>query len=110
MRDQGNFNVPRPNGFFFPSAGKRSSGYNIPRPNGFFFPSATGKRGLMRFFPKSTSFFPINKEQLMHALKRQMGVNRRSQNWQNLLAASQKWSQPRPRLIKRPRPMKPRLL
>merc|ERR1711962_1451662 len=56
LRDQGNFNVPRPNGFFFPSAGKRSSSYNIPRPNGFFFPSATGKRGLSRFFPKRSAF------------------------------------------------------
>merc|ERR1711962_689723 len=56
LRDQGNFNVPRPNGFFFPSAGKRSSSYNIPMPNGFFFPSATGKRGLSRFFPKRSAF------------------------------------------------------
>merc|ERR1712140_154453 len=56
LRDQGSFNVPRPNGFFFPSAGKRASSYNIPRPNGFFFPSATGKRGLSRFFPKSNAF------------------------------------------------------
>merc|ERR1719384_2238381 len=56
LRDNGNFNVPRPNGFFFPSAGKRASNYNIPRPNGFFFPSATGKRGLSRFFPKRSSF------------------------------------------------------
>jgi hypothetical protein len=56
LRDQGNFNVPRPNGFFFPSAGKRASSYNIPRPNGFFFPSATGKRGMSRFFPKRSSF------------------------------------------------------
>merc|ERR1711994_432653 len=73
LRDQGSFNVPRPNGFFFPSAGKRASNsvnlprpngfffqsagkrgssYNIPRPNGFFFPSAQGKRGLSRFLPK----------------------------------------------------------
>jgi len=56
LRDNGNFNVPRPNGFFFPSAGKRASNYNIPRPNGFFFPSATGKRGLSRFLPKRSSF------------------------------------------------------
>jgi len=56
LRDQGGFNVPRPNGFFFPSAGKRSGSYNIPRPNGFFFPSATGKRGLSRFFPKRASY------------------------------------------------------
>merc|ERR1712226_1018563 len=56
LRDQGSFNVPRPNGFFFPSAGKRGSSYNIPRPNGFFFPSAQGKRGLSRFLPKRSSF------------------------------------------------------
>merc|ERR1711953_1329514 len=56
LRDQGGFNVPRPNGFFFPSAGKRASSHNIPRPNGFFFPSATGKRGLSRFFPKRSAF------------------------------------------------------
>merc|ERR1711936_486637 len=77
LRDQGSFNVPRPNGFFFPSAGKRASNsvnlprpngfffqsagkrgssYNIPRPNGFFFPSAQGKRGLSRFLPKRSSF------------------------------------------------------
>merc|ERR1712179_894533 len=56
LRDQGSFDVPRPNGFFFPSAGKRANSYNIPRPNGFFFPSATGKRGLSRFLPKRSSF------------------------------------------------------
>ena len=28
MRDQGGFNVPRPNGFFFPSEGKISSSVN----------------------------------------------------------------------------------
>merc|ERR1712110_694035 len=54
LRDQGSFNVPRPNGFFFPSAqGKRGlsrflpkrSSFNLPRPNGFIFASKNqGKR------------------------------------------------------------------
>jgi hypothetical protein len=62
LRDQGNFNVPRPNGFFFPSAGKRASTYNIPRPNGFFFPSATGKRSFN--LPRPNGFiFPSLKSQ-----------------------------------------------
>merc|ERR1711990_916923 len=60
LRDQGSFNVPRPNGFFFPSAGKRASNsFNLPRPNGFIFPSAQGKRGLSRFLPKRNSYYSL---------------------------------------------------
>merc|ERR1711863_154732 len=52
-----------PDDFFWANRGKRSvrvlrdnGNFNVPRPNGFFFPSATGKRGLSRFFPKRSSF------------------------------------------------------
>merc|ERR1712226_1315573 len=52
-----------PDDFFWANRGKRSTrtlrdqgSFNVPRPNGFFFPSATGKRGLSRFFPKRSSF------------------------------------------------------
>jgi len=104
LRDQGNFNVPRPNGFFFPSAGKRSSSYNIPRPNGFFFPSATGKRGLSRFFPKSKTFFHLPKN-VVDAIRAQRLINnpkfRRSQNWQQKSEANAwpQWPYIKPRLI-----------
>merc|ERR1711978_820721 len=54
--------------FFWANRGKRSvrvlrdqGGFNVPRPNGFFFPSAAGKRGLSRFFPKSKAFFHLPK-------------------------------------------------
>merc|ERR1711997_459822 len=52
-----------PDDFFWANRGKRSvrvlrdqGNFNVPRPNGFFFPSATGKRGLSRFFPKRSAF------------------------------------------------------
>ena len=96
LRDQGNFNVPRPNGFFFPSAGKRASTYNIPRPNGFFFPSATGKRGLSRFFPKSKSYFHLPK-QIIEALRARDQMQRRSQNGQS--KGWPQWPYIKPRLI-----------
>ena len=102
MRDQGNFNVPRPNGFFFPSAGKRSSSYNIPRPNGFFFPSATGKRGLSRFFPKSNAFFHLPKN-VVDAIRAQRLIQnpkfRRSQNLKSEANAWPQWPYIKPRLI-----------
>ena len=55
----GSFNLPRPNGFLFPSMGKRDS-YNLPRPNGFLFPSKmNGKRsgGKMWNMIKPNGFF-----------------------------------------------------
>merc|ERR1711992_429858 len=82
LRDQGSFNVPRPNGFFFPSAGKRASNsVNIPRPNGFFFPSAQGKRGLSRFLPKRNSYYSLPKR-FLDALRAQK--QRRSQRLSNV--------------------------
>jgi len=104
LRDQGGFNVPRPNGFFFPSAGKRSGSYNIPRPNGFFFPSATGKRGLSRFFPKSKAFFHLPKN-VVDAIRAQRIVQnpkiRRSHKWQQRSEANAwpQWPYIKPRLI-----------
>ena len=104
LRDSGNFNVPRPNGFFFPSAGKRASNYNIPRPNGFFFPSATGKRGLSRFFPKSNTFYHLPKH-IIDAMRAQNLMHnqkfRRSQNWSKGAESNgwPQWPYIKPRLI-----------
>ena len=110
LRDQGNFNVPRPNGFFFPSAGKRASSYNIPRPNGFFFPSATGKRGLSRFFGSSHQKSIYLPREIVNALRMQ----RRSQNWSKGADSGSDWSQwpyIKPRLIKKDQAnLKPRLI
>merc|ERR1712156_1335646 len=89
LRDQGNFNVPRPNGFFFPSAGKRSSSYNIPRPNGFFF-------------PKSKTFFHLPKN-VVDAIRAQRLIQnpkfRRSQNLKSEANAWPQWPYIKPRLI-----------
>jgi len=101
LRDQGSFNVPRPNGFFFPSAGKRANSYNIPRPNGFFFPSATGKRGLSRFLPKSNNHINLPKH-LIDAIRAQRHMHRRSQNWSKGANDANTWAQwpyIKPRLI-----------
>jgi len=90
LRDQGTFNVPRPNGFFFPSAGKRAANMNIPRPNGFFFPSANGKRALMSHFfsdPSSKRIY-IPRDLIFEKL---MKMQRRSQ-WPQ-------WPAQKPRLI-----------
>merc|ERR1712020_419201 len=81
-----------PDDFFWANRGKRSirvlrdnGNFNVPRPNGFFFPSATGKRGLSRFFPKSNTFFHLPKH-VVDAIRAQRLINnpkfRRSQNWQ----------------------------
>ena len=121
LRDQGSFNVPRPNGFFFPSAGKRASNsvnlprpngfffqsagkrgssYNIPRPNGFFFPSAQGKRGLSRFLPKRNSYYSLPKR-FIDALRAQK--QRRSQSRSNAGTRyntyPQQWPSVKPRLF-----------
>ena len=47
------FNMPMPNGFFFPSTGKRSSEspaamWNLAKPNGFFFPSVQKPKRLVK--------------------------------------------------------------
>jgi len=96
LRDQGSFNVPRPNGFFFPSAGKRANSYNIPRPNGFFFPSATGKRGLSRFLPKRSSFNLPRPNGFIFASKNQGKRSSPSDDEEEEVRATKMWNMAKP--------------
>merc|ERR1712080_86863 len=100
-----------PDDFFWANRGKRSirvlrdnGNFNVPRPNGFFFPSATGKRGLSRFFPKSNTFFHLPKH-IIDAIRAQNLMHnqkfRRSSNWSKGADANSwpQWPYIKPRLI-----------
>ena len=77
LRDQSNVNVPRPNGFFFPSTAKRALGRHFPKNWDFYLPHHKRSQNLPNIVRMGANDWRMDK---------------RRQNWPTALDDSMDWS------------------